>query len=276
MYDVVASIVTFRNNRDILKKAVDSFLNTDLKTYLYLIDNSPTDDLRSACSGERVEYIFNNKNLGFGVGHNIALRKMLWQTKYSLVLNPDVYFETGVLEKIFSFMESSLDVGSLMPKVLYPDGSIQHLCRLLPTPFDLLLRKSCDRGSNILINFLSKYELGFADYNKQMDVPYLSGCFMFLRTEVLTKSGVFDERFFLYFEDLDLSRRIHRLYRTVYYPEAVVYHNYERGSNKDVVLLKYLISSGVKYFNKWGWVFDRERKVVNRETLRNISRVPKE
>ena len=274
MYDIAASIVIYRNNKDVLRRAIDSFLQTDLKCRLFVIDNSPTDDLRNVCSGEKVEYIFNDKNLGFGVAHNIALRKMLGQSKYFLVLNPDVYFEIGVLKKIFSFMEKSLDVGLLMPKVLYPDSSVQYLCRLLPNPFDLLLRKSCDRGPNILINFLSKYELGFADHTKMMDVPYLSGCFMFLRTEVLSRSGVFDERFFLYFEDLDLSRRIRKLCRTVYYPNAVVYHNYERGSNKDIVFLKHLISSGVKYFNKWGWFFDKERKMVNRETLKNIPRVP--
>jgi len=272
MYDVVASIVVFKNSKDILKKAINSFMNTNLKTYLYLIDNSPTDDLRSFCFGERLEYVFNNKNLGFGAGHNLAIRKMTEKTKYSLILNPDVYFENGVIERLFSFMEKNPEFGSLMPKVLFPDGSLQYLCRLLPDPYDIILRKINIKVLNPLIDQRkSRYELKFSDYDKIMDVPYLSGCFMFVRTEVFKKIGIFDERFFVYFEDIDLARRINQYYRTVYYPKVFIYHGYERGSNKDIVLLKHLISSGIKYFNKWGWFFDKERRLVNSKTIRDLS-----
>ncbi len=270
MYDIIASIVTYKNDTTTLSKAIASFLNSGLKTYLYVIDNSPTNELKDVCAFKNVEYIFNNKNVGFGSGHNIALRKMSSQTKYSLILNPDVYFEPRTLEKLFDFMEKNNDVGLVLPKVLYPDGSLQYLCRLLPDPCDMLLRK-------IEIKFLSplldaqkaRYELRFADYNTQMEAPYLSGCFMFLRTNILEKTGIFDERFFIYFEDVDLSRRIHKHYRTVYYPEALITHGYQRGSNKDSHLLKHLVSSGIKYFNKWGWFFDRERKLANTKAIKN-------
>lgn len=274
MYDISGSIVVFKNNRDLLEKAFTSFFNTRLNTYLYVIDNSPTDDLRGICNRKNVEYIFNNDNLGFGAGHNIAIRKMMDKAKYSLIFNPDVYFYEGTLEKLFSFMEKNPGFGSIMPKVLFPDGSLQYLCRLLPDLCDIILRKI---NIKILSPFINqrkfRYELRFADYNKIMEVPYLSGCFMFVRTDVFKKIGMFDERFFVYFEDVDLSRRIHKIYRTVYYPEAVVYHRYERGSNKNVGLLGYLISSGFKYFNKWGWFFDDERKFVNDSTLRNLRSV---
>ncbi|MCX5668689.1 MAG: glycosyltransferase family 2 protein [Candidatus Omnitrophica bacterium] len=272
-YDIAASIVVFKNDRIILRKAIDSFLRTVLKVNLLVIDNSPTDDLRAICACENVEYIFNNNNLGFGAGHNIAIRKMSGRTKYSLIFNPDVYFEKGVLEKLFNFMERNDEIGLLMPKVLYPGGALQHLCRLLPTPMDLLIRKFDNKILRGLINLISKYELKFADCNKQMDVPYLSGCFMFIRTEVLKKIGSFDERFFIYFEDVDLSRRIHRLYRTVYYPQVEIYHGYERGSNKDTALFKHLIRSGVRYFNKWGWFFDKERRLINNQALENLRSV---
>jgi hypothetical protein len=269
MYDLVGSVVVFKNDRAVLKRAIDSFLAVDLKSHLYVIDNSPTDALREVCSGENIGYIFNHKNLGFGAGHNIALRKTIGTTKYSLILNPDVYFAKGTVEKIFSFMEQNPDLGSVMPKVLFPDGGLQYLCRLLPDPYDILLRKIDIKILNLLFNFRkSRYELKFADYNRIMDVPYLSGCFMFVRTENFKQSGIFDERFRLYFEDIDLARRMHKLYRTVYYPEAVIYHNYARGSNKEIALLKQLISSGLKYFNKWGWFFDRDRASVNRDIKR--------
>jgi len=116
MHDIIASIVTFKNDKDILKKAIDSCLRADLKSYLYVIDNYPTDELKNVCvCRKNVEYIFNNNNLGFGVGHNIAIRKMLGRTKYSLILNPDVYFDKGTLEKLFSFMENNEGVGLAMP-----------------------------------------------------------------------------------------------------------------------------------------------------------------
>lgn len=270
MYDIIASIVTYKNDTATLSKAITSFLNSGLKTYLYVIDNSPTDTLKNVCAFKNVEYIFNNKNVGFGSGHNMALRRMFGQTKYSLVLNPDVYFEPRTLEQLFDFMEKNQDVGLVLPKVLYPDGSLQYLCRLLPNPCDMLLRKIEIKFLDPLLDAQkARYELKFADYNTQMEAPYLSGCFMFLRTSILEKTGIFDERFFIYFEDVDLSRRIHKHYRTVYFPDAVITHGYARGSNKDSHLLKHLVSSGIKYFNKWGWFFDNERKLANTKTIQN-------
>lgn len=269
MYDITASIVLFKNDADGLRKCIGSFLNTDMNTYLYIIDNSPTDNLRQICSFKNAQYIFNNANLGFGAGHNIALRRMTGRTKYSLILNPDVYFNKGTLEKLFNFMEEDKGVGLVMPKVLYSDGSLQYLCKLLPNPYDMLIKKINFGILKPLFDLQrARNELRFADYDKIMDVPYLSGCFMFIRTNIFEKTGLFDERFFIHFEDLDLTRRIHKLYRTVYYPEAFVYHKYERNSNKDVKIFKYLVSSGIKYFNKWGWFFDKERKIINKKVIK--------
>lgn len=271
IYDVVASIVAFKNDKNVLKKAVDSFLSVDLERYLYVIDNSPTDELRGICTRGNLEYIFTGHNVGFGAGHNIAVKKTIERSKYFLILNPDIYFNEGTVEELFGFMQNNRDVGLVMPKVLYPDGSLQYLCRLLPSPYDMILRRMDIKIFNHLFSAQkSRYELKFADYNKPMDVPYLSGCFMFIRTDLFEKVGLFDERFFIYFEDIDLSRRIHRAWRTVYYPEAVVYHGYEKLSSKNMKILRYHISSGVKYFNKWGWFKDGERAFINDKALNGL------
>jgi len=103
-----------------------------------------------------------------------------------------------------------------------------------------------------------------------MEVPYLSGCFMFMRVEVLKKIGLFDERFFMYLEDTDLSRRIHRVSKTIYYPEVSIYHEYGKGSYKNPRLSLYHIKSAFKYFNKYGWFFDKERVRVNTITLKKL------
>ncbi len=115
------------------------------------------------------------------------------------------------------------------------------------------------------------YEFRFTGYGKIIYVPYLSGCFMFFRTEALKQAGLFDERFFMYLEDVDLSRRIHKHYRTVYYPEISVFHQYEKGSYKNSKLLKYHLQSAIKYFNKWGYFFDKDRQEINKKILKKLN-----
>lgn len=262
------SIVVYKK---ILDKSIQSALVSGLADKLCIIDNSPTDELKKYIMEDvRTEYIFNPSNTGFGAAHNIAIKKSIKNgTKYHLILNPDIYFEEGVIEELYNFMEYNLDVGLVMPRVLYPDGSVQYLCKLLPSPLDLIRRRFLPE--KMFSKRDSFYELRFTGYNKIMDVPYLSGCFMFIRTEALKLVGLFDERFFMYLEDVDLSRRIHKHYRTVYYPNVSVIHEYEKGSYKNSKLLRYHLSSAVRYFNKWGCFFDKERRDINKEVLGKLN-----
>ena len=105
-----------------------------------------------------------------------------------------------------------------------------------------------------------------------MDVPYLSGCFMLLRNDCLRKIGLFDENIFLYTEDIDLTRRIHKHYRTVFYPDVSIYHIHERGSYKSLVPFLIHLRSAVKYFNKWGWFNDPDREFINKATILRLTR----
>lgn len=100
-------------------------------------------------------------------------------------------------------------------------------------------------------------------YNQVMNVPFLSGCFMFLRNDALKKTGLFDERFFLYAEDTDLSRRMHQQFETLFFPSVEINHVHARGSYKDFRLTFHNIKSAFQYFNKWGWFFDEERIMIN-------------
>ena len=272
MLNITACIVLYQNDRTILQKAINSFLNTDLSIKLFLIDNSPTNKLWDICKDLRVEYIFNNANIGFGAGHNIAIKKSLpLGSKFHLVLNPDVEFEAGTLEKISEFLENNPDVGLAAPKTIYPDGSIQYLCRMLPTPFDFFLKRIIPKVMLPLFKARSdQYEFIDRNYDKIMDVPFLSGCFMFIRTSVFRDIGVFDEKIFMYTEDIDLCRRVAEKYKTVYFPEVQITHGYERGSAKKFNLLLISIKSAVYYFNKWGWVWDRERDEINRRALNQL------
>jgi GT2 family glycosyltransferase len=251
MKDLSASIVAYKNSASILAQTIHSFLSSTNDSRLYIIDNSPTDQLKYLAYDPRIIYSFNAKNIGFGAGHNLALRKAINESKYHLVLNPDVYFDENVLTKLYDYMEQDTTVGLVMPKVLYPDGRIQPVCKLLPSPKTLILRRFLTFLTSSLKKENYKYELHLSGYDKIIDAPFLSGCFMFLRTEALRTVGLFDERFFLYTEDTDLSRRIHKIYRTVFFPGATIYHYHERGSYKSLLLLWRNILSAVKYFNKW-------------------------
>ena len=164
-------------------------------------------------------------------------------------------------------MDQNSDVALAMPKILYPDGSLQKLCQLLPTPWHLWARR--------FFPWLVKkqdavYQLELADFDAPFECPSLSGCFMFLRTEALREIGVFDERFFMYFEDVDLVRRIGQHYKTLYCPLVTVTHHYEKGSYSNMRLLLNHMVSGVKYFNKWGWWVDKPRTEINTETIRRL------
>lgn len=270
---VTSCIVLYNNDLSMLQETIKSFLNTDLNVKLFLIDNSPTDELKSLVTDPRIEYYHNPSNPGFGAAHNIAIQKAnVIGAKYHLVLNPDIYFDKGTIEKIVQYMDTNSKIGNLMPKVFYPDGSTQYLCKLLPTPYDWIgrrfnpFKKMVDRRNEI-------FELRFTNYNKIMEVPYLSGCFMFLRLEAIKKIGFFDENIFMYGEETDLCRRlIIGGYKTIFYPDASITHIFEKGSHKSWRLTWIGIKSAIYYFNKWGWVLDKQRNHINNKTLRKLGK----
>lgn len=269
---LTASIVAYRNSADLLAPAINSFIQGTTHARLFLVDNSPDDRLRCLAYHPRIEYIFNGgKNVGFGAGHNQAIRQVLHTSTYHVVINPDVYFSDEVLQRLITFMDAHPDIGQVMPKVLYPDGRLQRLCKLLPTPRTLITRRFLHFLTPVVARENYQYELQFSDYNQIMDVPFLSGCFMFLRTAALRQVGLFDERFFLYTEDTDLTRRIHRHFRTVYFPEVSIFHHHARGSYKSLRLLAHNIHSAVRYFNKWGWTRDEERERFNTQALLKLN-----
>ena len=271
-YNITASIVLYNNDVQILKEAINSFLNTKLNIRLYLIDNSPTDKLRNIDSDSRIAYIFNNANLGYGKAHNKVLDKIRNNSEFHLILNPDIYFEKGTVEKIFDYMIKNPDIGLLMPKILNPSKEIQYLCKLLPSPSDLFFRRFLPGFiKKIFKKKLDNYKLKNKDYNAIMNIPNVSGCFLFVRNDILVKVSGFDERYFMYLEDVDLSRRIYSKSKVIYYPFIEVYHYHAKGSYFKFNLLIHHIKSAIKYFNKWGWINDKNRKTINKSILKNTN-----
>jgi len=265
--NITASIVLYKNDIEMLNKTIGSFLNTKSQVHLYLVDNSPTDALSVLKTEDWITYIHNPSNPGFGAAHNIAINKAIESDSgYHFIVNPDIYFEEDVIFEMVEFMRNDLSIGMMMPQILNLDGTVQNLPKLLPTPFSILWRK-IKRPSKAYQKFINKYELREVDKSLIYNVPVLSGCFTLINVKAIKTTGMYDDDYFMYFEDWDLSRRIHKLYKTIYFPVVSVYHAYDSGANKSSKLFKVFIKSASVYFNKWGWFFDSDRKKINNEAL---------
>jgi len=229
---------------------------------IYLLDNSNQKCEKFPMKSEKIRYMFNGANLGYGKAHNIALRESAYnKTEYHLVMNSDIRVKAEDIDAIHDWMVQNPLVGQLMPKVLNPDGTQQYLAKRLPTPLDVF-------GRRFLPPFLMKrrnkrYELRDLDLTRPINAPYLSGCFMFLRTKAVVEAGLFDERYFMYPEDIDLTRTIHRNYLTLYYPLWSIVHAHAKASYTNKHMLRIHIQNMCRYFNKWGWFFDSERRHFN-------------
>lgn len=261
------SIVTFKTNHRDFINCLDSIAKSNLVPDVYIVDNSPDNGLEALSLEYKCIYIHNPENPGYGAGHNIAIKKSIERNfDFHLVLNADVSFSGDALERLVQFMNDNPTVGQVMPKVLNPDGSLQRLCKLVPSPADLILRRFVPK---LFANRMRrKFELWDSGYDKTIFVPYLSGCFMLLRCDALKNIGIFDERFFMYPEDIDLTRRMAVKYDTVFYPHVSVIHEHGAASYKSLRMLLIHMFNIVKYFNKWGWFFDSGRRELNKKALR--------
>ncbi|UDG79982.1 glycosyltransferase family 2 protein [Candidatus Steffania adelgidicola] len=262
---VIASIVLYHHSYEQVENTLRSLLREQCVERIVLIDNGGS-GWASSLNNDRLYYILSGYNVGFAQAHNLAIMLYLMDFKYFLICNPDISFTSGSVECLYRF--ACLGAHQFVsPRMCYSDGRFQYSCRLLPTPLNLLLRYFLPTlGRKMDVN----YELQQADYNQTFFVPSVSGCFMLLKCELLKKLHGFDERYFMYLEDVDLCRRALRLTNIVYFPGVTITHLFGKGSYKNITMLRYHICSAIAYFNKWGWFFDRERRQYNKQFLRDI------
>ena len=284
---ITASIVTYEHHLLDIEPVLRSLFASPVDI-VYVIDHSETmveleaelqefaarvlqgepELRRKEMSGFKLIY-FRHVNNGYGGGHNYAIRMAMEAgSEYHLVVNPDIWFGPEVMPELIRYMAEHHDVGQMMPKVLYPNGQIQRLAKLLPTPFDIF-------GRFCLPLFIigkrnKRYELRCTGYSMTLNVPYLSCCFMMFRMSALRDINMFDEHFFMYAEDVDITRRMHQRYQTIYYPLAVVYHKFSRASHRSLRLFWIHMTNMIMYFNKWGWWNDKERDAINARCLEDI------
>ena len=262
---LTASLVIYNSPESSFLSAANSFL--DCGGHLVISDNSD-ERLESQLLGHpRVQYLFNGQNLGFGAAHNRAIDSIRGESDFHLILNPDVSFGALVMEHLLSVIGVDPNIGAVMPRINYPDGTLQRLTKLLPTPLDLVFRRFIPiRHLRYAIN--RRYELHALPQTGLVEVPTLSGCFLLVRTALFDRIGTFDERYFMYLEDVDLVRRLASASKVCYDPRVSVVHAYAKGSYRNFRLLRYHTLSAIKYFNKWGWFRDPVRAERNCRMLR--------
>lgn len=268
---VTASIVLYNSDFNEIKKLTLDIFKYQEEITLFLVDNSPENQLETlSLLHSNIQYIHLADNPGFGAGHNKAIEKAFEiNSIYHFVINPDIVLIEDVFSPMLQYMEKENEVGMMMPKILNTDFTKQHLPKLLPSPSDIVLRK-IKKPSSLYNKFIEKYELRFVDDEQVYEAPILSGCFTLFRTSVLKEVGLYDDDFFMYFEDWDISRRINSRCKTVIFQEVAVIHEYESGANKSKKLFKIFVNSAIHYFNKWGWFFDSERNEINKKTLKQF------
>ncbi len=248
---LTAAIVLYHNDVVDLEQAVNSFLSIPLEKRLYLIDNSKTAYLGKLFDSKEINYIYTGQNLGFGKGHNYILNELRANSKYHLILNPDAYFEKDVLSSLIEEMRSDETIGIIAPKIVYPNGNFQNSVRKFPKLWDLMIRRIPGLKSAFPKAFKNANYLN-GKLDRPIDVDAVSGCFQVFRTKVLLEIGGFDERYFMYMEDLDICRTVHAYgYKVRYYPLVKVYHRSAYGSKRSFTLLAAHIKSAIKYFMKW-------------------------
>ncbi|MGI4816279.1 MAG: glycosyltransferase [Janthinobacterium lividum] len=207
-----------------------------------------------------VRVIKGQGNVGYGRGHNLALAQTL--ARYHLVLNPDIDISPDALRIALQFMEAHPEVGLLTPRITDADGSLQYLCRRYPTVLDLFVRGFLPRRLRAPFRHrLQRYELhdlldraeSAFDSDDYPTPPIVSGCFMLFRGEVLKQTGGFDPRYFLYFEDYDLSLRTQRLAKIAYVPTVRIVHFGGGAARKGWWHIRLFMTSAFKFFNRFGW-----------------------
>ena len=246
---ITASIVIYKENLKVLENAIDSFLGSPLSKKLYIIDNSPSNEFKNKIQNDSVEYIYSNKNVGFGKGHNSIFHKLTSENKYHLILNPDVRFHPEILEKLVLKMESNESFSMIAPRVLNSNNELLYTARRYPSLFELIFR-----FLGIFKKFTIRGEYKNQNHKKSFSPDFVQGSFMLFKTEDLLRLEGFDERYFMYMEDVDICRKIDLSgKRKLYFPATEIIHTHRKGSSKEFRLFFIHISSIIKYFIKWGF-----------------------
>ncbi|MBL7141605.1 glycosyltransferase family 2 protein [Patescibacteria group bacterium] len=271
---VLSIIILNYNHKNLLKNCLKSLKEAGIKLDYQIIitDNNSNDNsqeflsqikisARSGfASGEKdpdLKVILNNRNLGYAQANNQAIK--MAHGKYVLILNPDVVVLPNSIERLIKYLQKNKKVGVVGPQLLNPNKTIQYSCYRFPKLITPAVRRTFLGKLPGFKRELERYlMLGF-DHQQTREVDWLIGACLMIKKEVLEEVGYFDERYFLYFEDVDLAKKVWQAgYKVVYVPKAQMIHFHRRLSADRSALVALFskitwvhISSALKFFIKW-------------------------
>ena len=248
---VSVGIVTY-NDEDIILDCLKSIYKhtRGIQMEVYLYDNCSQDKTVELVLERypQVWLIRGRRNRGFGYGHNRILKKV--DSNYHVILNPDILFRSNAIHQMAAFMEDHPDVVMAQPKLLNPDGSEQFTPKRAPS-FKYMMSGRLQKLPGPFKKWRDEYTMKNEPLVRPTDIYFMAGCFMMARTNVLKEVGGFDTRYFLYNEDVDLTRTMRQKGRCVFVPQVAVVHMWQRGYMKSPKLFRIQLSSMFKYFRKW-------------------------
>ena len=227
-FDIGIVIVSY-NVRHFLERCLQSVQNAvidGLKVEIWVVDNASVDGTKDMMREHfpDVRFIVNDINVGFSAANNQAIRQM--NAKYVLLLNPDTIIEEKTLKLCYDFMECRLKAGVTGVRMI--DGAgifLPESKRSVPNLWNSFCKLFYLSDIFPKSTFFSGYNLGYLPEMETNEVEVLCGAFMFIRSSVLDETGLLDEAFFMYGEDIDLSYRILKAgYEVWYYPETTIIH----------------------------------------------------
>jgi GT2 family glycosyltransferase len=237
------SAVNFaRSNIDFTIKIVLIINDETFFSYKKIIDKYP-----------EIEIICGHGNIGYGAAHNLALLKS--SGDFIFIINPDVEIDKNFIVNMYRVFISDEGFCLLSPEVVDSKGDVQYLCKKYPSILLLFIR-------GFLPPFLQKYFTGYirfyefshyVDRFERFEPVIATGCCMVIRGDLFRKIGGFDSRFFLYFEDYDLTMRIAEHAKVIYEPSIKIVHHGGGASRKGWWHIKLFITSAFRFFNKHGW-----------------------
>ena len=234
--------------------------------HLALIDNSEDRSVgdgvtrlgksRFQDTGVHVTYLHGHANIGYGAAHNLVLHGT--GSDYHLVLNPDVELAPDALANGVRWLDAHPDVGALAPFARDASGRPIYLCKRYPAIFDLFLRGFAPAFMRALFKRrLHRYEmrdiLGKDPPPDVIGIPALSGAFMLVKRDAIDRTGSFDPKFFLYFEDFDWSVRLNLITKTAYVPSVQIGHHGGHASRKGLRHIGWFVRSGWRFYRLHGW-----------------------
>ncbi|MFT5710042.1 MAG: GT2 family glycosyltransferase [Halioglobus sp.] len=266
------SMVLYHSPIELLRATIDSLFQSALRALqenhlvsvdLMLVDNSECDEyaasVRALLQTLHSDSFFSlhfsqaEQNTGFGGGHNSVISRLA--SNYHLILNPDAELAEDALCAGLAALDSDGQLALVSPRVLGPDGKQEFLCKAYPSVLVLLLRAFAP--TFIRRWFRSKlhsYELReVCEDAEPAEVLLASGCFMLLRTGSLQLVKGFNDKYFLYFEDFDLSLRLREYGQLVFLPSMVITHHGGYAATKGGSHIRLFIRSGLRFFNDHGW-----------------------